>query len=118
MTTSSSEAQEEGNTEEGKEEEQEADVDEGEATEEDAEEESPTGDAVTKTIVIEHWLRKVASSVLRGLGIFVSREGELKSALLKGVKQCNAFKTRAIQVQDGLLSAFPGISVLLNPEKR
>ncbi|KAJ6856158.1 hypothetical protein NC651_037899 [Populus alba x Populus x berolinensis] len=32
-------------------------------------------------------------------------------------KQCNAFKTRAIQVKDGLLSAFPGISVLLNPEK-
>ncbi|KAB5513637.1 hypothetical protein DKX38_027543 [Salix brachista] len=86
-TTSSSEAQEEGNTEEVKEEEPEADVDEGEATEEDAEEESPTGDAVTKTIVIEH------------------------------CKQCNAFKTRAIQVQDGLLSAFPGISVLLNPEK-
>ncbi|KAG5225070.1 selenoprotein [Salix suchowensis] len=74
-TTSSSEAQEEGNTEEVKEEEPEA------------EEESPTGDAVSKTIVIEH------------------------------CKQCNAFKTRAIQVQDGLLSAFPGISVLLNPEK-
>uniref|UniRef100_A0A6N2KEQ3 Uncharacterized protein n=1 Tax=Salix viminalis TaxID=40686 RepID=A0A6N2KEQ3_SALVM len=80
-------SQEEGNTEEVKEEEPEADVDEGKATEEDAEEESPTGDAVTKTIVIEH------------------------------CKQCNAFKTRAIQVQDGLLSAFPGISVLLNPEK-
>ncbi|KAF9660597.1 hypothetical protein SADUNF_SadunfUnG0005600 [Salix dunnii] len=86
-TTSSSEAQAEGNTEEVKEEEPEADEDGGEATEEDAEEESPTGDAVTRTIVIEH------------------------------CKQCNAFKTRAIQVQDGLLSAFPGISVLLNPEK-
>ncbi|KAF9661960.1 hypothetical protein SADUNF_Sadunf18G0003700 [Salix dunnii] len=86
-TTSSSEVQAEGNTEEVKEEEPEADEDGGEATEEDAEEESPTGDAVTRTIVIEH------------------------------CKQCNAFKTRAIQVQDGLLSAFPGISVLLNPEK-
>ncbi|XP_011045029.1 PREDICTED: uncharacterized protein LOC105140055 [Populus euphratica] len=79
-TSSSSEAEVEGKAEEVKEE-------EPEAKEEDAKEESPAGDAVTKTIVIEH------------------------------CKQCNAFKTRAIQVKDGLLSAFPGISVLLNPEK-
>ncbi|KAL9376031.1 hypothetical protein Peur_030151 [Populus x canadensis] len=84
-TSSSSEAEVEGKAEEVKEEEPEADEDG--KKEEDAKDESPAGDAVTKTIVIEH------------------------------CKQCNAFKTRAIQVKDGLLSAFPGISVLLNPEK-
>ncbi|KAJ6856159.1 disease resistance protein RGA3 [Populus alba x Populus x berolinensis] len=51
-TSSSSEAEVEGKAEEVKEEEPEADED---GTQEDAKEESPAGDAVTKTIVIEHW---------------------------------------------------------------
>lgn len=32
-------------------------------------------------------------------------------------KQCNAFKTRAIQVKEGLEGAVPGVTVTLNPEK-
>lgn len=32
-------------------------------------------------------------------------------------KQCNAFKTRAIQVKEGLEGAVPGVNVTLNPEK-
>ncbi|XP_023635167.1 selenoprotein H [Capsella rubella] len=32
-------------------------------------------------------------------------------------KQCNAFKTRAIQVKEGLEGAVPGVMVTLNPEK-
>ncbi|WZZ47245.1 hypothetical protein YC2023_043504 [Brassica napus] len=32
-------------------------------------------------------------------------------------KQCNAFKTRAIQVKEGLEGAVPGVTVALNPEK-
>ncbi|KAF2542515.1 hypothetical protein F2Q68_00029121 [Brassica cretica] len=34
-----------------------------------------------------------------------------------GYKQCNAFKTRAIQVKEGLEGAVPGVTVTLNPEK-
>ncbi|KAF2283540.1 hypothetical protein GH714_011910 [Hevea brasiliensis] len=32
-------------------------------------------------------------------------------------KQCTSFKTRAIQVKNGLENAVPGINVLLNPDK-
>ncbi|KAI5586893.1 hypothetical protein POPTR_006G276300v4 [Populus trichocarpa] len=78
VTATSTEAQAEVNTLE-EEEEDDEDEDEDEANEEDAKEESTcAGDGVNKTIVIEH------------------------------CKQCDAFKTRAMQVKDGLLSAFPG----------
>ncbi|VVB10865.1 unnamed protein product [Arabis nemorensis] len=33
-------------------------------------------------------------------------------------KQCNAFKTRAIQVKERLEEAVPGVMVTLNPEKK
>ncbi|KAJ6915417.1 hypothetical protein NC651_017423 [Populus alba x Populus x berolinensis] len=58
--------------------EEEEEDDEDEADEEAKEENTCTGDGVNKTIVIEN------------------------------CKQCDAFKTRAMQVKDGLLSAFPG----------
>ncbi|CAL5421871.1 unnamed protein product [Camellia sinensis] len=45
-------------------------------------------DDSSKTIVIEHWL-----------------------------KQCNSFKTRAIQVKNGLESGLSGVNVRVNPEK-
>ncbi|XP_028084909.1 uncharacterized protein LOC114286023 [Camellia sinensis] len=32
-------------------------------------------------------------------------------------KQCNSFKTRAIQVKNGLESGLSGVNVLVNPEK-
>ncbi|KAG8495260.1 hypothetical protein CXB51_012906 [Gossypium anomalum] len=35
----------------------------------------------------------------------------------KTVVQCNSFKTRAVQVRDGLEKGIPWVKVLLNPEK-
>ncbi|XP_018448513.1 uncharacterized protein LOC108820012 [Raphanus sativus] len=55
--------------------------------EEEAAEEEEVGDSTKPKIVIEH------------------------------CKQCNAFKTRAIQVKEGLEGAVPGVTVTLNPEK-
>ncbi|KFK29741.1 hypothetical protein AALP_AA7G172600 [Arabis alpina] len=37
--------------------------------------------------------------------------------VIEHCKQCNAFKTRAIQVKEGLEGAVPGVMVTLNPEK-
>ncbi|CAF2147647.1 BnaA01g05890D [Brassica napus] len=37
--------------------------------------------------------------------------------VIEHCKQCNAFKTRAIQVKEGLEGAVPGVTVTLNPEK-
>ncbi|CDY36446.1 BnaC03g67660D [Brassica napus] len=37
--------------------------------------------------------------------------------VIEHCKQCNAFKTRAIQVKEGLEGAVPGVTVALNPEK-
>ncbi|KAL1210449.1 hypothetical protein V5N11_006778 [Cardamine amara subsp. amara] len=37
--------------------------------------------------------------------------------VIEHCKQCNAFKTRAIQVKEGLEEAVPGVIVTLNPEK-
>ncbi|CAL9227581.1 unnamed protein product [Arabidopsis halleri] len=37
--------------------------------------------------------------------------------VIEHCKQCNAFKTRAIQVKEGLEGAVPGVNVTLNPEK-
>ncbi|AEE85900.1 selenium binding protein [Arabidopsis thaliana] len=59
-----------------------------EAVEEEVEKEEPEVEDPTRTkIVIEH------------------------------CKQCNAFKTRAIQVKEALEGAVPGVTVSLNPEK-
>lgn len=37
--------------------------------------------------------------------------------LLYSSKQCNSFKTRAIQVKEGLEEGVTGITVLVNPDK-
>ncbi|KAL0726573.1 hypothetical protein Bca4012_022666 [Brassica carinata] len=37
--------------------------------------------------------------------------------VIEHCKQCNAFKTRAIQVKEGLEGAVPGVTVTLNPDK-
>ncbi|CAM8955512.1 unnamed protein product [Rhodiola kirilowii] len=41
----------------------------------------------------------------------------MKTIVIEHCKQCNAFKTRAFQVKEGLESAIDGIQVLVNPEK-
>ncbi|KAK6158166.1 hypothetical protein DH2020_005480 [Rehmannia glutinosa] len=40
-----------------------------------------------------------------------------KTIIIEHCKQCNAFKTRAIQVKDGLEKGVLGVNVLVNPEK-
>ncbi|CDY23292.1 BnaA08g12540D [Brassica napus] len=40
-----------------------------------------------------------------------------KIMCIENTKQCNAFKTRAIQVKEGLEGAVPVVTVTLNPEK-
>ncbi|KAJ7958666.1 selenoprotein H [Quillaja saponaria] len=40
-----------------------------------------------------------------------------KTVVVEHCKQCNSFKTRAIQVKKGLENGVPGITVLLNPDK-
>ncbi|XP_057504339.1 uncharacterized protein LOC130787880 [Actinidia eriantha] len=40
-----------------------------------------------------------------------------KTIVIEHCKQCNAFKTRAIQVKNGLENDVSGITVLVNPEK-
>ncbi|KAJ9184167.1 hypothetical protein P3X46_007933 [Hevea brasiliensis] len=40
-----------------------------------------------------------------------------KTIVIEHCKQCTSFKTRAIQVKNGLENAVPGINVLLNPDK-
>ncbi|KAA8525774.1 hypothetical protein F0562_007629 [Nyssa sinensis] len=40
-----------------------------------------------------------------------------KTIVVEHCKQCNSFKTRAIQVKNGLENGLPGITVLVNPEK-
>ncbi|KAF9681391.1 hypothetical protein SADUNF_Sadunf06G0220900 [Salix dunnii] len=120
VSATSSESQPEVNT---LEEEEDEDEDEDEANEEDAKEESTsTGDGVNKTIVIEHCFYSLALIVFgfQELG----EEWFHRKVLLYMAskchydlsKQCIEFKTRAMQVKDGLLRAFPGISVLLNSE--
>ncbi|XP_017983619.1 PREDICTED: selenoprotein H [Theobroma cacao] len=48
----------------------------------------------------------------------VSEDGSHnKTVVVEHCKQCNSFKTRAVQVKDGLEKGVPGIKVLLNPEK-
>ncbi|KAK6912428.1 hypothetical protein RJ641_022029 [Dillenia turbinata] len=43
--------------------------------------------------------------------------GSLKTIVIEHCKQCNSFKTRAIQVKDGLEAGVSGITVLVNPDK-
>ncbi|KAK9280009.1 hypothetical protein L1049_013694 [Liquidambar formosana] len=40
-----------------------------------------------------------------------------KTIVIEHCKQCNSFKTRAIQVKNGLESGVSGITVLVNPDK-
>ncbi|KAJ8758575.1 hypothetical protein K2173_000296 [Erythroxylum novogranatense] len=40
-----------------------------------------------------------------------------KTVVVEHCKQCNSFKTRAVQVKTGIEKAVPGVSVVLNPEK-
>ncbi|KAH7834535.1 hypothetical protein Vadar_017118 [Vaccinium darrowii] len=48
----------------------------------------------------------------------VAADGEkTKTVVIEHCKQCNSFKTRAVQVKNGLESGLPGITVLVNPEK-
>ncbi|KAL8064246.1 hypothetical protein ABFX02_01G077900 [Erythranthe guttata] len=46
-----------------------------------------------------------------------SDPGGSKKIIIEHCKQCNAFKTRAIQVKTALEEGIPGIEVSLNPEK-
>ncbi|KAJ3683959.1 hypothetical protein LUZ61_013123 [Rhynchospora tenuis] len=47
----------------------------------------------------------------------VTVTGDAKSIIIEACKQCNAFKTRALKVKEGLQSALPAISVSINPLK-
>ncbi|PIN06062.1 hypothetical protein CDL12_21388 [Handroanthus impetiginosus] len=40
-----------------------------------------------------------------------------KTIIIEHCKQCNSFKTRAIQVKDGLEKGVAGVNVVVNPEK-
>ncbi|KAJ8763778.1 hypothetical protein K2173_003560 [Erythroxylum novogranatense] len=40
-----------------------------------------------------------------------------KTIVVEHCKQCMSFKTRAMQVKNGLEKAVPGVTVILNPEK-
>ncbi|KAI7998448.1 Selenoprotein H [Camellia lanceoleosa] len=44
-------------------------------------------------------------------------DGSSKTIVIEHCKQCNSFKTRAIQVKNGLESGLSGVNVLVNPEK-
>ncbi|XP_050219961.1 uncharacterized protein LOC126670307 [Mercurialis annua] len=44
-------------------------------------------------------------------------ESNNKTIVVEHCKQCNSFKTRAVQVKKGLESAVPGINVVLNPDQ-
>ncbi|XP_065850104.1 uncharacterized protein [Euphorbia lathyris] len=47
----------------------------------------------------------------------IEEDGSRKTIVIEHCKQCNSFKTRAVQVKTGLENAVPGVSVLLNPKK-
>ncbi|GAV63676.1 hypothetical protein CFOL_v3_07194 [Cephalotus follicularis] len=44
-------------------------------------------------------------------------ESKKKTIVIEHCKQCHSFKTRAVQVKNGLEKSVPGITVLLNPDK-
>ncbi|KAF4351055.1 hypothetical protein CsatB_008239 [Cannabis sativa] len=47
----------------------------------------------------------------------VKVEPKMKTIVIEHCKQCNAFKTRALQVKQGLEDGVSGITVVLNPDK-
>ncbi|XP_059460775.1 uncharacterized protein LOC132189938 [Corylus avellana] len=47
----------------------------------------------------------------------VNSDTTAKTIVIEHCKQCNSFKTRAIQVKEGLEKSVAGITVLVNPEK-
>ncbi|XP_078181257.1 selenium binding protein [Carex rostrata] len=60
---------------------------------------------------------KVKEEKKKEAGEAAPATGEAKSIIIEACKQCNAFKTRALKVKEGLESGVPGISVTINPEK-
>ncbi|KAI3435382.1 uncharacterized protein J3R85_006110 [Psidium guajava] len=44
-------------------------------------------------------------------------DSKAKTVVIEHCKQCNSFKTRAIQVKNGLEKGVPGIIVVVNPDK-
>ncbi|KAI4379731.1 hypothetical protein MLD38_005988 [Melastoma candidum] len=61
---------------------------------------------------VENGEEKVEEGVNGGEG-----PGKGKTVVIEHCKQCNSFKTRAIQVKNGLENGIPGIAVVINPEK-
>ncbi|KAG5530868.1 hypothetical protein RHGRI_025728 [Rhododendron griersonianum] len=57
-----------------------------------------------------------SSTGSKGRGRSVKEAGLVYDSFDNG-KQCNSFKTRAVQVKNGLENDLPGITVLVNPEK-
>ncbi|XP_062164632.1 FK506-binding protein 4 isoform X2 [Alnus glutinosa] len=47
----------------------------------------------------------------------INSEPNGKTIVIEHCKQCNSFKTRAIQVKEGLEKSVAGITVLVNPDK-
>ncbi|KAH7524281.1 hypothetical protein FEM48_Zijuj06G0102700 [Ziziphus jujuba var. spinosa] len=74
------------------------------------------GDAAHRTIIVEHWL-------LFGIDERVSLKLFARIKVVDDdfncifTKQCNSFKTRALQVEKGLLKGVPNVKVELNPDK-
>ncbi|XP_010523249.1 PREDICTED: selenoprotein H-like [Tarenaya hassleriana] len=46
-----------------------------------------------------------------------SEDSKKNTIVIEHCKQCNSFKTRAIQVKEGLEEGVPGITVIVNPDK-
>lgn len=47
----------------------------------------------------------------------LGKDAKNRTVVIEHCKQCQSFKKRAIQVQNGLENGVPGITVLLNPDK-
>ncbi|KAK3008902.1 hypothetical protein RJ639_013199 [Escallonia herrerae] len=60
--------------------------------------------------------KKLPAPAAKELELPASLDGS-KTIVIEHCKQCNAFKTRAIQVKNGLEDGLSGITVLLNPGK-
>ncbi|XP_038886764.1 selenoprotein H [Benincasa hispida] len=46
----------------------------------------------------------------------LDKDGKNRTVVIEHCKQCQSFKKRAIQVQNGLENGVPGITVMLNPD--
>ncbi|KAK4776374.1 hypothetical protein SAY86_005062 [Trapa natans] len=55
--------------------------------------------------------------VKEALPLASEEKGKERIVVIEHCKQCNSFKTRALQVKDGLESGISGITVLINPDK-